>query len=367
MVAWGLRGRVEALQGEWAGTPQGELLAELLHELDRADARLGKLSRISDRYQAQLRLSNAELGQALAEVRTLQGFIPICAKCKRIRDDQGFWEQVESYLVRHSGATFSHGVCPECARELFPGTQTELHGGVEGTPCGGRHGTAPQVEGLESYLRELEERGPESGLSELRDSVRSHLALQRRFDKVVRISDAFQAELKRLNAVLAEASRTDSLTGLLNRRGLGAVLKSEMARSLRSGLPFSVLMLDLDHFKAINDTYGHELGDRVLEHLADRLGRELRDYDSVGRWGGEEFLVLLPGASAEEAWRVAEKIRTGLASGPLSLDGFELRLSLCAGVAQWVSGESLASLLQRADDACYESKRLGRNRSHMAP
>ncbi|MBP1628324.1 MAG: diguanylate cyclase [Holophagaceae bacterium] len=358
-----LQNRAEAL----LGGPAGPVVEELLGELERLNARLEKISRISDGYQAELRQTNQELSQALAEVKTLQGFVPICAKCKRIRDDQGFWEQVESYLTRHSSAIFSHGVCPECATELFPNSRCQGHGEVEPGTQPKRVLTPPDLEVLEGRLRGLEEHPPEPLREELKASIRSQMILLRRFDKISRISDGYQAELKRLNAAHAEASRTDSLTGLLNRRGMMTSLNGELARSTRSRAPFSVIMLDVDQFKNINDTYGHEMGDRVLESLARTLQICLRDYDSIARWGGEEFLVLLPGVDGESALVVAEKVRTLAAELKLEHEGLLVGTTLCAGVAQWHPGEAMLSLLRRADDACYLAKRQGRNGSSLAP
>ena len=367
MAARDLQKRAEAALGTVEDPAVRQLLEDLLRETARLDGRLGKVSRISDRYQAELRDLNQELGRALAEVKTLQGFIPICAKCKRIRDDHGFWEQVESYLVRHSSAVFSHGVCPECALELFPHARGCSHGQVEPSPLEARPSGPRETEELEAYLRSLCERPSSPMLDELSAAVRAQLVLMRRFTKIVRISDGYQAELKKLNAALAEASRTDVLTGLLNRRGMSASLNAELARSARTQAPLSALLLDLDQFKAINDTYGHELGDCVLERVASLLKSSLRDYDAVARWGGEEFLVLLPGTGLEAAWSVAEKLRSLVEGMPVERDGLNLSVTLCVGVAQWRTGESLASLLRRADDACYAAKRQGRNRTVMAP
>src|SRR5678815_515307 len=111
-------------------------------------------------------------------------------------------------------------------------------------------------------------------------------------------------------------SRHDGLTGLLNRRAMEETLLAQMQRSRRTGEPFAVLMLDLDHFKTINDRHGHAAGDRALKHTAAALKAELREVDAVGRFGGEEFLVLMPGATVETALPVAERLRSTLVTAP---------------------------------------------------
>jgi diguanylate cyclase (GGDEF)-like protein len=138
----------------------------------------------------------------------------------------------------------------------------------------------------------------------------------------------------RLLADLRYRSRHDGLTGLLNRRAMEETLLAQMQRSKRTGEAFTVLMLDLDHFKAINDRHGHAAGDSALKHTAAALKRELREVDTVGRFGGEEFLVLMPGATVESARPVAERLRTALVADAPRLDGAPLLLSASIGIAQ---------------------------------
>jgi diguanylate cyclase (GGDEF)-like protein len=156
-------------------------------------------------------------------------------------------------------------------------------------------------------------------------------------------------------------SRHDGLTGLLNRRAMEETLLAQMQRSRRTGEPFAVLMLDLDHFKTINDRHGHAVGDRALKHTAAALKAELREVDAVGRFGGEEFLVLMPGATVETALPVAERLRSALVTAP-EAEGATLRLSASIGIAQWrESEEETSRLLMRADAALYQAKLRGRN------
>ena len=157
-------------------------------------------------------------------------------------------------------------------------------------------------------------------------------------------------------------SRHDGLTGLLNRRAMEEALLGQMQRSRRTGEPFTVLMLDLDHFKTINDRHGHAAGDRALKHTAAALKAELREVDAVGRFGGEEFLVLIPGATVETALPVAERLRTALVTDAPRIEGTAPLLSASIGVAQWREpAEESSRLLMRADAALYRAKLRGRD------
>jgi diguanylate cyclase (GGDEF)-like protein len=162
---------------------------------------------------------------------------------------------------------------------------------------------------------------------------------------------------------LRHRSRHDGLTGLLNRRAMEETLVGQMQRSRRTVEPFTVLMLDLDHFKTVNDRHGHAAGDRALRHAAAVLKAELREVDAVGRFGGEEFLVLMPGATVEGALPVAERLRTALLANAVRLEGATLLLSASIGIAQWRGpGEDPSRLLMRADAALYQAKLHGRDR-----
>jgi diguanylate cyclase (GGDEF)-like protein len=358
---------LETLPPEAAGLRP--VLETLLREHRRLSNQVSRISRIGDRSQEQLRVLNQELtranerlSQALTEVRTLQGFIPICARCKRVRDDHGYWDQVEDYVSRHSGMVFSHGVCPECARMLFPAVPAaQAAGGAEPAPAG-QSGAGPReaVE-LEQRLQalELDPTYRDNPLRpELKDLAGRHLRLLRRLGKISRISDGFQRQLKEVNLALTEASYTDLLTGLPNRRAMVERITSELDRSARGHSRAALLLADVDHFKQVNDTYGHEVGDQVLQGLAAAFRATLRGYDTCARWGGEEFLVLLPETDLEAALGVADKLRTGVAATREALPA----ITISVGVAVAQEGETLTALIRRADDAMYAAKRQGRNR-----
>jgi len=158
----------------------------------------------------------------------------------------------------------------------------------------------------------------------------------------------------------------DILTGLPNRRGLYERAQAELSRAKREKGSVSVIMMDLDHFKEINDRFGHAVGDEALRRVAKVLQENRRDYDFTGRWGGEEFLVILPGASLAQAGLVAERLRSAVQSIELTVGGQEtvnLRASFGAATATpATSSVGLDALLERADDAMYQAKREGRNR-----
>jgi diguanylate cyclase (GGDEF)-like protein len=156
----------------------------------------------------------------------------------------------------------------------------------------------------------------------------------------------------------------DSLTGLLNRGAILDYLRREIARASRVQTTVGLMILDLDHFKGVNDTFGHLAGDQALRRVGNLLQSNFRSYDSAGRFGGEEFLVVLPNCGYTALTLRAEMVRLSMASLRLEFDGRPCSLTTSIGVATLDPnlGESLESLLQRADSALYEAKRYGRNR-----
>jgi diguanylate cyclase len=155
--------------------------------------------------------------------------------------------------------------------------------------------------------------------------------------------------------------REDQLTRALNRRGLEDALKREVARAARSDTPLSVAMIDIDNFKHLNDTHGHQAGDKVLVHLVEIIQDTLRTNDLIGRYGGEEFLVLLPGSPLEAACEVMQRLQTQLAQKPIVWENLELFVTFSVGVATLLPAEIASALIGRADKAMYEAKRKGKN------
>jgi len=155
----------------------------------------------------------------------------------------------------------------------------------------------------------------------------------------------------------------DSLTGLLNRGAVLVVLEREIARAARQGSPVAVISMDVDHFKQINDTYGHQTGDAVLKEVAQRMQVSLRAYDAIGRFGGEEFLVVLPGCDAAVATKVAERILHRVSAESVSSSSGPISVTISLGVASTAPEPMPSSqLLRAADEALYAAKRNGRNR-----
>ncbi|MBX3234068.1 MAG: GGDEF domain-containing response regulator [Labilithrix sp.] len=190
-----------------------------------------------------------------------------------------------------------------------------------------------------------------------------------RIDKIAPLVAQELPAVVRLVLLVEESQRlatTDGLTGLMNRRAFVANLRREMDRAMRTGTATSVLLLDLDHFKAINDTHGHGAGDAVLVAVAQTLQRVSRTYDLVGRWGGEEFVIALPGTDEERALIVAERMRDAIEKLVVTnARGTPMPLSASIGAAELSPGpvgESLDSLVDRADRAMYSAKVGGRNR-----
>jgi two-component system cell cycle response regulator len=166
--------------------------------------------------------------------------------------------------------------------------------------------------------------------------------------------------------LLHNLATTDSLTGIFNRREFLRLAEGEVSRSRRYDNPISLIMLDVDHFKRINDRFGHATGDEVLVRLAATVNSRLRKIDVFGRMGGEEFAILLPMTSEKPALEVAERIRKSLTEMTCIVDGQEIHVTASFGVASLGVKETLKSLLVRADDALYGAKHQGRNRSIMS-
>jgi len=173
-------------------------------------------------------------------------------------------------------------------------------------------------------------------------------------------------ERKQNDEALKRLANTDGLTGVLNRRRFMELSRQEVARSHRYGGPLSLIMLDVDHFKAVNDSFGHEVGDEVLVSLSQVCRQVLRQVDLFGRVGGEEFMALLPETGLEAAAMVAERLRNALAAHAVSASKPEVRVTISLGVAQLGPETRLNDLMRLADDAMYQAKQNGRNRVEIS-
>src|SRR6185369_15445540 len=211
--------------------------------------------------------------------------------------------------------------------------------------------------------RELKIKGLEQGASDYITKPFDPEELVARVNVHLKIKH-LQDDLKRSNELLLELSNTDHLTGLFNRRYLMEALDKEIHRSIRKGGNLSLLIMDIDHFKKVNDTYGHLQGDAVLQRVALNLQKELRSYDIAARYGGEEFIAVLPDATLKESIFVAERIRMSIHD--IKFDGELSPLSITAslGVASFSAQNcnNVDGFIKLADDALYLAKSKGRNR-----
>jgi len=167
---------------------------------------------------------------------------------------------------------------------------------------------------------------------------------------------------ERKAAMLGRLALTDWLTQLSNRHGIEVALLEAMAISERYRRPLTVALVDLDRFKAVNDCHGHDSGDRVLAQLAQVLSREIRTPDKVGRYGGEEFLLVFPETHIEAALSLVRRIRRVVSENDFELESTRLQLTISVGVTEFRPGENLRELVRRVDGAMYDAKRSGRDR-----
>jgi diguanylate cyclase (GGDEF)-like protein len=177
-----------------------------------------------------------------------------------------------------------------------------------------------------------------------------------------------QAELIKAREALRVQATQDPLTGVWNRRAILDVLGNELARVQREASVVAVIIADLDHFKRINDTYGHTVGDVVLCEAASRMRASLRAYDAIGRYGGEEFLIVLPGCTGQDAVTLAERLRQSIGQEPIAIAGRHLVVTSSLGVAasDAIAAHDAATLIRAADAALYRAKAQGRNRVAIA-
>lgn len=221
-----------------------------------------------------------------------------------------------------------------------------------------RDSTQDKVEGLDAgaddYLTKP------VNFPELEARVRSMLRIKRLQDEL----DQKNRELELANKRLKKLSITDGLTELFNHRHIHELLHEEFERTRRSGEPLAVAMLDLDRFKLVNDTYGHPTGDVILYETAGILRDTAREIDMVGRYGGEEFVVLLPGTDEEAALQFAERIREAVANHRFKDEAKEVHMTISGGVASFpsVNVDNPDVLIKRADEALYAAKESGRNK-----
>ncbi|MEW5813938.1 MAG: diguanylate cyclase [Spirochaetota bacterium] len=188
--------------------------------------------------------------------------------------------------------------------------------------------------------------------------IDQNLYLKKAYQNLINLNK----ELKASNKELEKLAKYDFLSGLLNRLSLSAAMDSEIERSMRTRSPLSGIMMDIDHFKAINDNYGHQAGDDIIREIGKRLNKTLRKYDQAGRYGGEEFFIILPNTTESQAITIAERFRRKMEEKPLSTGDEIITVTASLGVAEFRNGEGRAHWLNRADKAMYMAKHQGRNK-----
>ena len=178
-----------------------------------------------------------------------------------------------------------------------------------------------------------------------------------------------QEQLIAAREAMRRQAMRDSLTGAWNHAAILDILNSELHRGWRDGSPLSVVLADLDHFKDVNDTFGHLAGDEALCEAYRRMAKAMRPYDMIGRYGGEEFLIVLPGCDEPGALHFCERLRGQVADSPIAFQGEEISVTVSVGVVVREPNDSAdgQALLQAADQALYRAKRAGRNRVELAP
>ncbi len=302
------------VEGEWS---PGDLV-ELAQAYLRLEDRLGKIIAIGDKYQAEALEASGRLRDALERLA----------------------EYEDRIAPARDGSGGDRGGGPEGEGDLAP-----------------RRAEDPLLVRIEAALEGGESPSPE----DLRFLLRRYAKMNGRLEKIVRISDGYQGQLREASLRMDYMARTDSLTGLSNRRDMVERLDREFSRFGRYGAIFSLILFDLDDFKQINDRHGHDVGDQALRTVAYVFGKELRKTDVCSRWGGEEFLIVCPETGPAEAFLVGEKCRRAIGACSMHSREGELRVTVSGGVCGAEPGLGIDELVKRADDALYRAKDSGKD------
>jgi diguanylate cyclase (GGDEF)-like protein len=332
--------RLENLQSEWQATQ--ESLRQLLSQRDQ----LGLLVQLLHHFV----LATTRQDILLTLLKELPPFLWL-DKMEVVVFDAitlyGTWDVLSEQISIEEMANQSEGKLPSWAREQLPKSITQTFDFV----------LVPVItdDAVIALMR----------LS--RPSKKPFTADELRFLEAVANQTALALERVKLIAFLENLSITDALTGIANRRHFEWRLSEEIERSRRYKYPLSALMLDLDHFKQVNDNYGHQIGDIVLQQVAQRLRRILRRTDFLARYGGEEFIVLAPQTPADRALILAERLRQVIAESPIPVaDNLQIHITISIGVAVFPNhAQNESELIGAADAALYKAKQMGRNRVCM--
>ncbi len=217
-----------------------------------------------------------------------------------------------------------------------------------------------RVQEISDELKASDSRDSESVVAAVEKIIKANSKLQQQLESA---EDRLHEQARQIESHAAEA-RTDALTGLANRRAFDDELKAAESEFQQHGRPVSMMLIDVDHFKKFNDTYGHQAGDEVLRGVARVLRRSLSKTALVARYGGEEFAVVFRGASILDIQTAAERARSAIAAETFEFDDLELKVAASAGLAELLRDEDLDTLVRRADDALYASKEAGRDCGH---
>ncbi len=248
---------------------------------------------------------------------------------------------------------------------IFLTARTDKESVVAGFETGGADYITKPFHGRELTLRvgtHIELKRSREKLEEINAELQKELLAGMELSEELERS---KKELQRANQQLHAMATTDPLTGMMNRRRMLDFLEYEATRMRRTENPYSVLMCDIDHFKSVNDTYGHETGDGILKRVAEVLREGVREQDKAARWGGEEFLLLLPETAGDGSVILAEKLRLAVASLEIEVNGESLQVTMTFGAAVSDKDIDFDEVIRRADSALYQGKAGGRNRSFL--
>ncbi len=252
-------------------------------------------------------------------------------------------------------------ICPETMQNFLDETDKVL-GGVKDTVKEFVATTKQHVGEMETSILSIEEKD----LDNLFTKETAALMLKNRtLEAQAKDTEKRLQEQTEIIAELRSKLRIDALTGLLNRRAFENDLKKELAKIKRYKYPLSLVMVDIDHFKNINDSFGHRVGDKMLQKLAEVLKKGIRETDSAYRYGGEEFMIILPHTKGDEACRLAERLRNKIAVFRFLVKHPQtsIKITISIGVTQANQGEDVDEIINRVDSALYEAKNQGRNRT----
>lgn len=221
---------------------------------------------------------------------------------------------------------------------------------------------------LKTMFSDATQGSPQTLQKLIEELTASRLTLQKSVDESRRELEDSRKQLEQVTAELERSrslARIDPLTGSVNRRGMEEILEREISRARRIKSPLCLALLDIDHFKRVNDEHGHDIGDQALMHLVAVIKPALRDSDVLCRYGGEEFAIILPDSGRQSSLFVIDQLRTKVEHSRLPASACELQLRFSAGVAEVAHDDDQISLLKRADTALFAAKRAGRNRVYL--